>query len=207
MRIITSEFVKSSATYKDCPKEDKAEYAFIGRSNVGKSSLINMIVTQKNLAKTSSRPGKTQLINHFIIDNKWYIADLPGFGFAKVPVKIKNKWIKMIRDYLKFRRNLVCSFLLIDSRHLPQKNDLEFMEWFAENQIPFVLAFTKTDKLGNQKLSSNVQHYLSDLSKTWDPLPQYFITSSETHAGKEEILKFIDYCNKDFEEFRKQTSN
>lgn len=195
MLIKTAEFVKSSTHLKDCPQSMLPEYAFIGRSNVGKSSLINMLTGHSKLAKISATPGKTQLINHFIINNSWYLTDLPGFGFAKVSKKIKENWEKMIRNYLLRRENLVCTFLLVDSRHEPQKNDLEFMEWMGASQIPFVIVFTKADKAGKAKLDANLATYRKTLSEQWEPLPDMFISSSEKNTGKEEILDFIDRCN------------
>ncbi|MFW5891895.1 MAG: ribosome biogenesis GTP-binding protein YihA/YsxC [Bacteroidota bacterium] len=195
MNISKAIFVKSSSDYRDCPQENKPEYAFIGRSNVGKSSLINMVTGSKKLAKTSGRPGKTQLINHFLINNNWYIADLPGFGFAKVPMKIKTGWDKMIKNYLLKRKNLVYTFLLIDIRHDPQKNDLEFMEWFAANQVPFIILFTKSDKLGSQRLQESVENYTSILADHWEPLPEHIISSAENRTGKETILDFIEKNN------------
>jgi GTP-binding protein len=195
MLIKTAEFVKSSTHLKDCPQSMLPEYAFIGRSNVGKSSLINMLTGHSKLAKISATPGKTQLINHFIINNSWYLTDLPGFGFAKVSKKLKENWEKMIRNYLLKRENLVCTFLLVDSRHGPQKNDLEFMEWMGASHIPFVIVFTKTDKTGKAKLDANLATYRKTLSEQWEPLPDMFISSSEKNTGKEEILDFIDRCN------------
>lgn len=199
MLIKSAEFIKSAPHYKDCPESDKPEYAFLGRSNVGKSSLINMLTGFGKLAKTSSTPGKTQLINHFLINNSWYLADLPGFGFAKVSKKIREKWEKMIRNYLLNRQSLVCTFLLIDSRIEPQKNDLENMEWFGNKGIPFVLVFTKTDKLGQATLQSNIAAYTKKLKEQWDPLPQVFITSSETQRGRDDILNFIQQYNQEIE--------
>ncbi|MFP4288002.1 MAG: ribosome biogenesis GTP-binding protein YihA/YsxC [Bacteroidota bacterium] len=198
MNISKAIFVKSSSDYRDCPQENKPEYAFIGRSNVGKSSLINMLSGTKKLAKTSGRPGKTQLINHFLMNDNWYIADLPGFGFAKVPMKIKTGWDKMIKNYLLKRKNLVYTFLLIDIRHDPQRNDLEFMEWFAVNQLPFIILFTKSDKLSSQRLQETVEKYTSRLADQWDPLPEYIISSAETKTGKETILDFIEKNNRHF---------
>jgi GTP-binding protein len=195
MIIKSAEFIKSSAHYKDCPVSTLPEYAFIGRSNVGKSSLINMITGYGKLAKISSTPGKTQLINHFLINNSWYLTDLPGFGFAKVSKKQKSGWEKMIRDYLIKRDNLVCTFLLVDSRHLPLKNDLDFMGWMGESQIPFVIVFTKADKPGKTELESTLAKYRKKLSETWEPLPDLFVSSSEKKTGKDEILTFINKCN------------
>ena len=196
MVIHTAEFIKSSVDYKGCPEDTYPEYAFIGRSNVGKSSLINMVTNFKKLAKTSSRPGKTQLINHFLINSAWYLTDLPGFGFAKVPVSIKKKWEKMIKDYLLKRKNLVCSFFLIDIRHEPLKNDLEFLAWCGTHQLPFYILFTKADKLTLGKQKAAVSAYLRTLGEQWDPLPPYILTSSETRMGRDDILKVIEDANR-----------
>lgn len=196
MVIHSAEFVKSSTSYTACPAEPLPEYAFIGRSNVGKSSLINMVTNFSKLAKTSSRPGKTQLINHFIINGSWYLTDLPGFGFAKVPVPVKIKWEKMIKDYLLKRPNLVCSFLLIDIRHEPLKNDLEFLNWCGMNQVPFYIVFTKADKLTFGQQKAAIRKYMSVLSDQWDPLPPYIISSSEKATGREEILSLIEDSNR-----------
>lgn len=182
--------------YKDCPADPLPEYAFIGRSNVGKSSLINMLTDHRKLAKTSSTPGKTQLINHFIINQSWYLADLPGVGFARISKKIKQGWEKMIKDYLKNRPNLICTFLLVDSRHDIMKQDLEMMNWFGENALPFVIVFTKADKSGVVSLQSQIAKYKKSLSQFWDPLPQMFTTSSEDKTGREDILEFIESCNR-----------
>jgi GTP-binding protein len=198
MLITGAEFIISSTHYKDCPPADKPEYAFLGRSNVGKSSLINMLTGFGKLAKTSATPGKTQLINHFLINESWYLADLPGFGFAKVSKKMRHNWEKMIRNYLLNRENLVCTFLLVDSRHEPQKNDLENMKWFGSQGLPFVIAFTKTDKMGSTTLQSQIAAYKKKLSELWDPVPQMFITSSETKAGREDILNFIAHYNREY---------
>ncbi len=195
MLITSAEFIKSVTHYKDCPPADKPEYAFLGRSNVGKSSLINMLTGYGKLAKISATPGKTRLINHFIINNSWCLTDLPGFGFAKVSKKMRAEWKKMIRNYLLKRENLICTFLLIDSRLEPQKNDLENMEWFGEQGLPFVIAFTKSDKLGSTKLQSNIAAYKKKLAEQWEPIPRIFITSAETRTGREEILDFIDHFN------------
>jgi GTP-binding protein len=196
MQINQAEFIKSSVTYKECPPPEVPEYAFIGRSNVGKSSLINMLAGNKKLAKISSTPGKTQLINHFLINGSWYLTDLPGFGFAKVPVHIKKKWEKMIRDYLENRENLVCTFLLIDIRHEPLNNDMQFLNWLGAKQLPFHIVFTKADKLGRNKLKSNLEAYERRFSEDWDPLPPYLVSSSEQKTGKEEILQLIDGWNR-----------
>jgi GTP-binding protein len=192
MNISSAEFLTSSPDYKLCPPPDKPEFAFIGRSNVGKSSLINSLVNRKGLAKTSGTPGKTQVINHFIINNSWYLVDLPGYGYSKTSKENRVKWDTMIRDYLDKRENLLCTLLLIDSRLEPQNIDTEFMNWLGENAIPFVIVFTKTDKLTKNQLLKNVTHYKKELSDLWETLPEIFITSSETGTGKTEILNYID---------------
>lgn len=196
MIIRSADFVISNTTYKKCPAPDLPEYAFIGRSNVGKSSLINMLTGSTGLAKTSGKPGKTQLINHFLINKSWYLVDLPGYGFAKVSKGLKEEWSKFITDYLLFRKNLLCVFLLIDVRLEPQKIDLAFMEWLGTNQIPFVITFTKADKLKTQGLRDNITLYQQQLLQTWEELPQQFITSAETKKGREEILAYIEETNK-----------
>ena len=199
MIIKSASFVISNKDLNKCPVPDKPEYAFIGRSNVGKSSLINMLCNEKNLAKTSQRPGKTQLINHFVINSKtedpWYLVDLPGYGFAKVPVKLKNKWLGFITSFLKSRQNLLCTFVLIDSRLEPQKIDLEFMQWLGENEIPFVIVFTKTDKLKSAEKKSFLENYKSTMLKVWEEMPTVFVSSAEKHEGKEELLSFISSVN------------
>jgi len=199
MIIKSASFVISNKDINKCPVPDKPEYAFIGRSNVGKSSLINMLCNEKNLAKTSQRPGKTQLINHFVINSKtedpWYLVDLPGYGFAKVPVKLKSKWMGFITSFLKNRQNLLCTFVLIDSRLEPQKIDLEFMEWLGENEIPFVIVFTKTDKLKSAEKKSFLENYKSTMLKVWEEMPTVFVSSAEKHEGKEELLSFISSVN------------
>ncbi|MHC1705952.1 MAG: ribosome biogenesis GTP-binding protein YihA/YsxC [Bacteroidales bacterium] len=195
MEIRQAVFVKSSDDYRACPPETLPEYAFIGRSNVGKSSLINMLANQGGLAKTSSTPGKTQLINHFLINNAWYLADLPGFGYARTPKKIRMNFQRIITNYLLNRRNLLCIFLLIDARHEPQTIDQEFMEWLAVKELPFTILFTKADKLGKQALKSNIARYHEILLESWEELPPSIITSAQTGMGKEEILAFIDETN------------
>ncbi len=199
MNIRSAEFVKSSTGLEGCPEPNLPEFAFIGRSNVGKSSLINMLTGFSKLAKISSRPGKTQLINHFLINQSWYLTDLPGFGFAKVPVSVKNKWEEMIKGYLRKRSNLVCAFLLIDIRHEPLKNDLEFMSWLGENEVPFIILFTKSDKLPVTKRLAAVEKYNKKLAEFWDPMPQQIITSSELRGGREEILSLIEKFSREFE--------
>ena len=192
MKITSSEFIVSNIDYKKCPAPVIPEFAFIGRSNVGKSSLINILVNKKGLAKISGSPGKTQTINHFKINNKWYLVDLPGYGFARISLSVKSKWEKMIQDYLKFRKNLVSVFVLIDSRLEPQKNDLNFINWLGENNIPFTLVFTKADKQTKNKTQKNVLIFCNELLKTWEKLPIYFISSAETGEGKNEMLKYIE---------------
>jgi GTP-binding protein len=184
-------FVISNTDHTKCPDPDKPEFAFIGRSNVGKSSLINMLTNHKDLAKTSGKPGKTQLINHFIIDDKWYMVDLPGYGFAKVSKDIKSTWEKMIADYMQSRPNLVAVCILIDSRLEPQKIDLEFILWCAQNDLPFVLVFTKADKQGKTKTEANVKAFLEKMMEMFDDEPQYFVTSAEKALGREELTAFI----------------
>jgi GTP-binding protein len=200
MKIKTAEFVISNTNYRICPAPKMAEYAFIGRSNVGKSSLINAIVNQKNLAKTSGQPGKTQLINHFIINKEWYLVDLPGFGYAKISKIKRAEFHGMISKYLLNRTNLMCLFVLIDSRHKPQDIDKEFMQWLAEEGIPFVMVFTKTDKLGKVVLAKNIGAYKVEMLKVWEELPQIFITSSEKKTGTKEICDFIEQLNPQFKE-------
>lgn len=196
MEIKSAEFVSSYVSYKDCPVADRPEYAFVGRSNVGKSSLINMLFDRKKLAKTSQSPGKTQLINHFVVNNNWYLVDLPGYGYAKVSKSIRKDFNKLIKEYAFNRENLMCLFVLLDSRHKPQKNDLEFMRWLGESQIPFSMIFTKADKLSSSAVNKNIQNYKKEMLKEWEALPDIFITSSEQKMGRVEILEFIDKINK-----------
>ena len=198
MKINQASFLMSNSTYQQCPKPDKPEYAFIGRSNVGKSSLINSIVRKKNLAKTSQTPGKTQLINHFFINEDWYLVDLPGYGYAKVSKVEREKFEKMINEYLTLRTNLVCTFVLIDVRHEPQKVDVEFMQKLGENGLPFCIVFTKADKLSNTAVNRNLAVYEQIMLETWEEMPQYFVTSSVTGTGREEILDYIDELNQSF---------
>jgi|SRR5690554_4044572 len=193
-----AEFLISNTDYRKCPPAGKPEFAFIGRSNVGKSSLINMLTQSRHLAKTSGTPGKTQLINHFIIDDRWYMVDLPGYGFAKVGKKLKAEWEEMIKNYLSHRENLLATFVLIDSRLDPQKNDLEFIRWCAENGIPIVLAFTKADKLSRSKVQGNVSKFLQATLEIFKEAPLYFITSAEKQTGREELLAFILENNQEF---------
>jgi GTP-binding protein len=197
MIIKEAEFIVSNTNYEKCPAPVFPEYAFIGRSNVGKSSLINMLVGKK-LAKTSNTPGKTQLINHFLINKKWYLVDLPGYGFARVSKTSKAAWDKMIKDYLEKRRNMMTVFNLIDIRLEPQPIDLRFIKWLGEHQIPLALVFTKSDKISKQQVIFSVEQYKRELKKTWDELPILFITSSEKKIGQEELLAFIEETNKEF---------
>lgn len=206
MQIKSAEYVISSALISQCPKPDKPEYAFIGRSNVGKSSLINMITNQKGLAKTSATPGKTQLINHFEIESsssdkgpktKWFLVDLPGYGYAKRSQTERSRWEEMINGYLRKRENLVQVFVLIDSRHAPQKNDIEFVSQLDTWQINFSLVFTKTDKEKPIVVERNVKSFLDKLKETWQFLPRHFVTSAEKKQGRDELVKFIEDCNKE----------
>lgn len=196
MNIYSAEFIKSSKLIEDCPEGNKPEYAFIGRSNVGKSSLINMLTNKKGLAKTSSTPGKTQLINHFLINDNWYLTDLPGYGYAKASKTSRAAFSKMIEKYVLSRKNLVNLFVLIDARHLPLKIDIDFINWLGESGIPFSLIFTKLDKVTQKEFSFNFKKYSQELRKTWDDLPEMFKSSSEKKIGKEEILSFIEDTNK-----------
>lgn len=196
MKITSAEFVISNSEVAKCPNNILPEYAFIGRSNVGKSSLINMLTNRKNLAKTSGRPGKTQLINHFIINKNWYLVDLPGYGYARVSKSTKKVFQKFITAYFEKRKQLVSAFVLVDCRHEPQKIDLEFMYYLGENGIPFSIIFTKADKLKEDVLEQNIEHYKKVLLESWEELPNYFITSSSNHIGKEALLNYIDSINK-----------
>jgi len=200
MEIKEARFIVSNSSVEKCPNPDKPEYAFIGRSNVGKSSLINMLTNKKSLAKTSGTPGKTQLINHFIINNEWYLVDLPGYGYAKVPKKEKVKWEQFLRRYILKRENLYCVFVLIDARHKAQLVDLKFMEWLGVSEIPFSIIFTKTDKLRPEELEANLKAYEEKLFETWETMPGYFISSAETGEGKDKILDFIESVNHPEEE-------
>jgi GTP-binding protein len=195
---VEAKFIKSSKALNQCPAANKPEYAFIGRSNVGKSSLINMLTHNKNLAKTSQTPGKTQLINHFSVDDKWFLVDLPGYGFAKVSKTEREAWEKMIHEYLSKRENLLCIFVLVDSRLEPQAIDLEFMLWLGEQGLPFVIVFTKTDKLSTTQLSKNLEQYKKVVLEYFEVLPRSFVTSSEKKVGREEILGFIKELNQNF---------
>jgi GTP-binding protein len=189
-------FLISNTDVKKCPAPDRPEYAFIGRSNVGKSSLINMLVGQNSLAKVSVRPGKTQLINHFVIDESWYLVDLPGYGYAKISISVKEKFQKLISDYILNRENLYCLFVLIDVRHSPQKIDIEFITWLGENHIPFAIIFTKADKLGKVSVAKNVGAYTQELKKLWEELPSILVSSSLDGTGRDEIISFIENVNK-----------
>ncbi len=197
MEITSAEFVISNTNVKKCPAGTFPEYAFIGRSNVGKSSLINMLTARKGLAMTSATPGKTMLINHFLINKNWYLVDLPGYGYARRGQKGKDQIRTIIEDYILEREQMTNLFLLIDSRLEPQKIDLEFMEWLGENGIPFSIIFTKADKLKAGRLKMNINAYLRELSKQWEELPPYFISSSENRTGRTEILDYIESINKD----------
>lgn len=189
-------FLISNTDVKKCPAPDRPEYAFIGRSNVGKSSLINMLVGQNSLAKVSVKPGKTQLINHFIIDESWYLVDLPGYGYAKISISVKEKFQKLISNYILNRENLYCLFVLIDVRHAPQQIDIEFTTWLGENHIPFAIIFTKADKLGKVSVAQNVGAYTQELKKLWEELPPILVSSSLDGTGRDEIISFIENVNK-----------
>ena len=195
MEIKKSEFVISAPTVSKCPSDTKPEYAFIGRSNVGKSSLINMLCNHKNLAKTSATPGKTLLINHFIINNEWYLVDLPGYGFAKRSKSVQQKITNMITSYILQREQLINTFVLVEIRHEQQKIDREFIDWLGQSNVPFAIIFTKADKLGPVRARQNAEAWMRKLSDTWDELPPYFVTSSETKAGRDEVLGYIEQIN------------
>lgn len=195
MVIKSAEFVKSSQKWQDCPEPALPEYAFIGRSNVGKSSLINAMTNHKDLAKTSQTPGKTQLINHFLVDESWFLTDLPGYGYAKVSKNMRKDFEKLITNYILNRKNLVNLFVLVDTRLSPQKIDLEFMQWCGESSVPFSIVFTKADKLKPGGADRNVDAYKTELLKTWEDLPEIYVTSAEKKTGTEQILKFIQDTN------------
>ncbi len=195
MQIKSADFIISNTDYTLCPKADMPEYAFIGRSNVGKSSLINLITNKKQLAKISGKPGKTQLINHFLINKEWYLVDLPGYGYATVSKTQKQEFQKIIFSYLENREDLMCLFVLLDCRHKPQKIDLEFMKWLGEKQIPFLMIFTKIDKLGKTALKKNIENYKTEMLKQWEKIPQTFFASVPKRKGSKEILDFIEKTN------------
>lgn len=195
MNISKAEYVLSSPSVNLCPKDTKNEYAFIGRSNVGKSSLINMLCKRKNLAKTSSMPGKTLLINHFIIDNEWYLVDLPGYGYAKRSKTVQQKLSQMISGYILQREQLVNVFVLIDIRHDPQAIDIEFINWLGQSNVPFSIVFTKADKLAPTKVKQAAEAYMDKLRETWEELPPFFVTSSDNGLGRDEVLGYIEQIN------------
>ncbi|HDZ14120.1 hypothetical protein LCGC14_0731050 [marine sediment metagenome] len=199
MHIKTATFIISNTDVAKCPNEPLPEYAFIGRSNVGKSSLINMLTERKSLAKISGRPGKTQLINHFKINGNWFLVDLPGYGYARVSKKSKKTFQKYITDYFAKREQLVCAFVLVDIRHEPQKIDMEFMEWLGQNAIPFCIIFTKADKLKPKAIERAINAYLAELiAGVWEEAPQYFVTSSSKKMGRDDVLGYIDAINDEF---------
>ncbi len=201
MIIRTADFLVSNTDPEKCPAPEKPEYAFIGRSNVGKSSLINMLLGRRNLAKTSSTPGKTRLINHFVVNQDWYLVDLPGYGYARISKTEREKWEGMIRTYLLRRESLMNTFILIDSRIEPKESDIDFINWFGEEQLPFAIIFTKADKLKPGTLATNVAAFKAKLSEYWDELPLSFISSSEKGLGRDEILDFIGENNKNYSSF------
>ncbi len=200
MIIKTAEFVISNTDYRKCPHDGKPEYAFIGRSNVGKSSLINMLTNRKGLAMTSSTPGKTMLINHFLINGEWYLVDLPGYGYARRGKENRERLREIIENYVLEREAMTSLFVLVDSRHEPQKIDLEFMEWLGRNGVPFAIVFTKADKLGPVRVQMNIEVYKEKLLETWEELPPVFTTSSEKGQGREELLGYIEEVNKSLSE-------
>ncbi|WP_458628820.1 ribosome biogenesis GTP-binding protein YihA/YsxC [Winogradskyella sp. PC D3.3] len=202
MKIKSAEFIVSNSEVAKCPKDNLPEYAFIGRSNVGKSSLINMLTDRKSLAKTSGRPGKTQLINHFIINKNWYLVDLPGYGYARVSKSSKKKFQKFITDYFEQRTQLVSAFVLVDIRHKPQPIDVEFMKYMGESEIPFGIIFTKADKLKPKAIERHVDEYCQELLKFWEELPPYFVTSASNYTGKDDVLNFIEDTNEEIEQLR-----
>jgi len=199
MIIKSAEFIQSVTEWKKCPTPNLPEYAFIGRSNVGKSSLINMLMKNKKLAKTSSKPGKTQTINHFLINKNWYLVDLPGYGYASISKSMREKWQKMIHDYLTKRENLQVVFVLVDSRLEPQKIDLEFINKLGEEGVPFAIIFTKTDKISTSKIQSNVQKFYNKLAENWEEMPYRLLSSAESGKGRDEILDFIDQINNQYQ--------
>ena len=198
MKIKTAEFLVSNTEVGKCPDSSLPEYAFIGRSNVGKSSLINMLTERKSLAKTSGRPGKTQLINHFLINKNWHLVDLPGYGYARVSKSAKKTFQKFITAYFEQRKQMICAFVLIDSRHEPQAIDLEFMKWMGERAIPFYIIFTKADKLKPKALERNFEIYKNKMLETWDEMPEFFITSAESDLGRDKVLNLIESINEQF---------
>ena len=198
MQVKKAEFIISNTDINKCPAPAIPEYAFIGRSNVGKSSLINMLTNRKSLAKTSGKPGKTQLINHFLINDSWYLVDLPGYGYASVSKGQRLEFAKFIKKYLENRKNLMCLFVLLDSRLKPQKIDMEFMQWLGEKGIPFVMCFTKQDKLSKSEAVKNLANYKKEMKQIWEELPSIFLTSSSNKKGQIEVLKFIAETNKLF---------
>lgn len=202
MKIKSAEFVVSNSEVAKCPANNLPEYAFIGRSNVGKSSLINMLTDRKSLAKISGRPGKTQLINHFIINDNWYLVDLPGYGYARVSKSSKKKFQKFITDYFEQRQQLVSAFVLVDIRHKPQPIDLEFMQYMGESQIPFGIIFTKADKLKPKAIERHVEDYCQVLLEFWEELPPHFVTSSSKKIGQDEVLGFIEATNDEIEQLK-----
>ena len=195
MKIKTAEFVVSNSKVDQCPNSTLPEYAFIGRSNVGKSSLINMLTGRKALAKTSAKPGKTQLINHFLINKNWHLVDLPGYGYAQVSKSTKKVFQKFITAYFEKRKQMVCAFVLIDSRHKPQPIDMEFMQYLGEQGIPFCIIFTKADKLKDKALDKNIENYIAEMLEVWEEMPQYFITSASAGIGKDDVLDYIEQIN------------
>ncbi|MEK9603126.1 MAG: ribosome biogenesis GTP-binding protein YihA/YsxC [Flavobacteriaceae bacterium] len=201
MNVAHAEFVVSNTKVESCPKSKLPEYAFIGRSNVGKSSLINMLCNRKKLAKTSSRPGKTQLINHFLINKKWHLVDLPGYGYARVSKSQKKTFQKFIINYFNKRKELVSAFVLIDIRHEPQPIDLDFLRWLGEHLIPFAIVFTKADKIKEKEVEKKVSDYLEVLKKDWESLPQHFVTSAEKRVGRKSVLDYIQQINQSLPKF------
>lgn len=200
MKITSAEFIKSSPRADMCPETDLPEYAFIGRSNVGKSSLINMLTEKSKLAMTSSTPGKTMLVNHFLINKNWFLVDLPGYGFAQRGKREMDKLQNLISHYVLDRKQLTCLFVLIDIRHEPQKKDIDFLDFLGENQVPFAIIFTKADKVTRQKMQANVNAYLRFLKSWWEELPPHFVTSSTSRMGRDELLDYIDSINKSLQE-------
>ena len=203
MIIKDAHFVSSNSKIDRLPKDNIPEYAFIGRSNVGKSSLINTLVQRRGLAKTSAAPGKTIAINHFMVNDSWYLVDLPGYGYAQRSKKAREEWRVMLANYIRRRRNLICTFVLVDSRIEPQNSDIGFMEWLGENQVPFCIVFTKVDKISKAELDKNIEIYKSKLLEEWEELPQMFITSSETKQGRDELLDYIEQQNAELEKYLK----